>query len=310
MNQVPKDKVIKFAENLNELIPQDVKSLQNIYEHLKDIFISQREYFNMILTPELYIKIILYIFSYRKFNDFEGGQRLYDNLFFANIFSTTGNFAMETCNDCDGDGDVDCEECGSSGFVRCSNCYGEGEERCNNCEGKGSFDCEDCDGSGELEDGETCGNCNGSGDVKCDNCNGEGDVQCEYCDGSGDERCEECNSYGKRTCDNCNGDGEIESDENYEVDLYCICSFDKNLKNLCEIRKNTTEPIMEIEDLTSKPNVLILRIFDKEAKSPKFELTPDMAYCFEFETSDIDMGVAINHKMQLTFVYEPEFYFN
>lgn len=82
---------------------------------------------------------------------------------------------QETCDDCDGNGDIECYECD-----------GEGEVECSYCDGEGEFEGSD----GEMD---TCG----------------------VCDGTGKESCSECYGDTTITCHECGGDGEIETGYDY-----------------------------------------------------------------------------------------------
>ena len=76
-------------------------------------------------------------------------------------------------------------EVGGDTYETCEECNGNGEIDCHYCEGYGEVDCEDCDSSGEDEEGEECSYCDGKGKKDCDEC-GSGYIRCEYCDGNGE----------------------------------------------------------------------------------------------------------------------------
>lgn len=69
----------------------------------------------------------------------------------------------ESCEGCDGEGEIDCEDCVGTGKVDCEECDGTGVDgndvECESCE-DGEDDCESCDGSGKVD----CADCGGSGD--------------------------------------------------------------------------------------------------------------------------------------------------
>jgi hypothetical protein len=99
----------------------------------------------------------------------------------------------ESCDDCDGWGNIECDFCD-----------GDGDIICNNCNGSGEVDCDECGGSGEDEEGNTCNYCDGVGNKPCDDCYGDGRNECSFCDGNG-----------QNSCDHCDGSGEVESSEEY-----------------------------------------------------------------------------------------------
>ena len=52
-----------------------------------------------------------------------------------------------------GDGEEGCYECGGDGDMwgeTCDECQGVGNVKCSSCDGKGWFRCDDCEGSGYV----------------------------------------------------------------------------------------------------------------------------------------------------------------
>ena len=129
-----------------------------------------------------------------------------------------------------------CWGCFNQRILDCKTCWGEGElferETCEDCDGKGEI-CpygEACKGSAIYSDARyVCGNCNGAGDSAlwqlrnggpCSACNGTGRGSklvsgevikegCDVCDGDGN--CWTCHGNGYTTkmleCEDCEGKG-------------------------------------------------------------------------------------------------------
>jgi hypothetical protein len=74
------------------------------------------------------------------------------------------NEITETCENCDGSGEVGCDYCGAEGEIECNACNGEGEVEggCDYCD-YGRVDCDECGGGGEEE----CPVCEGAEYVRC-----------------------------------------------------------------------------------------------------------------------------------------------
>ena len=72
----------------------------------------------------------------------------------------------DTCQECDGSGEIECYGCDGSGVIGCD---------CPECGGYGGIDdCEECGGSGESS--EDCILCSGIGTIFCENCDGTGAI--------------------------------------------------------------------------------------------------------------------------------------
>lgn len=98
---------------------------------------------------------------------------------------------FESCDVCNGNGEVYCSSCGGNGRYSCSSCGGYGQENCRSCGGSGRQyntlgeryeSCSGCGGSGKI----SCYGCGGSGTKYCSSCGGSGKKTCNACDGSGD----------------------------------------------------------------------------------------------------------------------------
>lgn len=117
------------------------------------------------------------------------------------------NIAMDTCDRCDGGGEITCHECVGYGWVECGECRGEKE-----------IECDECDGSGEIED-ENCYNCGGDGFENCPTCMGQGEIKCDTCHGTQFTE-----------CDKCDGTGEIELLGYFEVQEFIFFSLNPKIK--------------------------------------------------------------------------------
>lgn len=198
------NKLKRLAINLSETMPR-VETVSDVYVHVRDLLKRQEDYFKHYLGPENVIKLIFYIWSYKKSDSFELGDKILSNLQFSILFDTDGETVDETCDHCSGDGRIECDEC-----------YGRGTITCDECDGDGKETCSECGGSGEIEDEE--GN-----SVTCDECGGEKELDCDDCGGEGNVECSECDGTGSSVCNDCDGDGELETDEVTCIKTYVAC---------------------------------------------------------------------------------------
>jgi hypothetical protein len=163
------DKLKRLAKNISELLPDNSKSPQQVFDLFAGrIYDSQNDYFRA-LGGDAIVKIVLYIYSLKETGDFKMGDNMINKLSFISVFYTSGNYH-----------DTECSECEGSGTVRCDNCDYEGRVKC-----------VQCGGDGEDSSGETCDDCQGGGDVYCDQCGGDGDISCYECDGTGEVETDE-----------------------------------------------------------------------------------------------------------------------
>lgn len=66
----------------------------------------------------------------------------------------------------------------------CTNCNGNGNIQCSSCNGGGRQQCGRCNGSG-VRNESTCSKCGGTGSRVCGNCDGNGRVVCGQCEQRG-----------------------------------------------------------------------------------------------------------------------------
>jgi hypothetical protein len=162
------DKLKRLAKNVSELLPEDLRDPQDVYDAFSVVYSNQADYFRN-LGPENIIKMVFYIYSLKDTGSFALGDKIINNLSFASLFTTSGNYADEECSECEGSGTVRCDNCDYEGRVKCVQCGGDGED----------------------SSGETCDDCQGGGDVYCDQCGGDGDISCYECDGTGEVETDE-----------------------------------------------------------------------------------------------------------------------
>ena len=157
------DRIKKLAKNVSELLPDDPKEPQDVYDTFRPLYSNQADYFRN-LGPENIIKLVFYIYSLKSTGDFSLGDKMINNLSFASLFTTSGNYADEECRECDGSGQISCDNCNFQGKVECTT----------------------CDGTGYESEDEPCNDCQGDGNVYCDQCGGDGDIRCDECSGTGE----------------------------------------------------------------------------------------------------------------------------
>lgn len=240
------------------------EDIRDMYVILREVSKKQKEYF-LNLTPSEFLKLLIYIFSYRTTGYADLGVNILDKLFFASLFTKSGIQWTETCDDCGGSGNETCDDCGGDGYVDCVK-----------CDGDGSFLCDNCDGDG-YEDEET----------KCNACDGRGDIDCEKCNGSQQETCMNCGGDGSVSCDSCNGRGDYEGDD-VGFNLWFICSWDQDLKNRCEMYENTINSIGNENFVLDNPKVILLKEVEWGDLSWEFDsdVESDLLYCYKFSDDE------------------------
>ena len=255
------DRIKRLARKMEGIIPYP-DNLQHLYDNLGETMFQQRDYFEHI-NPEDRIKLLFYIWSLKLSKDFAIGEDLLNRISFARLFYTEGNHYIETCDDCGGNGEN-----------RCDVCDGTGRLSCDECDGSGEVDCTSCDGDGkEMGDNglELCSDCEGTGKEACSDCDGDGDLTCNNCGGDG-----------HATCNECDGDGDIQTDE-YDYNLYFICTWNKQLQERCELTENTLEPAVSEYTFDSlRDQYIILKLDDEEHVEFNDNVEINEVYCITY----------------------------
>ena len=148
---------------------------------------------------------------------------------------------------------------GNYHYEQCPACNGSSLQRCEGCNGDGKEDCGECDGDGVTEDG-TCYECNGKGYVTCNQCGGDGEINCYECDAT----------------------GEYETDK-LELNYYYICTWDKFIKDRCELEEGKLEPAMSEYDFDRLRDEYIILGYDEEHSEFRSAVLPNDVYCANYE---------------------------
>jgi len=263
------EKLKKISKNLEPLLNEN-DSVNDIYTNLITIAKNQSDYFKHLGVSN-FIKIVIYIYSLRKTGSFSLGDKMIDNLEFAELLTTDNEETVEMCQECDGSGEVPCKNCDSSGQIECDNCNGQGGE-----------DCNQCDGDGLDNEGDDCANCDGTGMISC-----------EQCDGDGVENCPECGAHKYYTCPECDGQAEINKPGFVVIDLLLIATWDPIIKNKCEIEERTTNPIMSVEKFEDNNNYILL---NRTYHDAEINVESSQLYCLDY---DDEMDISFRNDMYI-----------
>jgi hypothetical protein len=140
----------------------------------------------------------------------------------------------------------------------CPTCNGSATERCEGCYGEGKEDCGECGGDGTTEE-STCDECNGKGYITCDQCGGDGEIGCYDCDGT----------------------GEYETDK-LELNYYYICTWDKYIKDRCELEEGKLEPAMSEYDFDRLRDEYIILRYDERYYEITSRIEINQMYCVTY----------------------------
>jgi hypothetical protein len=256
-------KLQKLATKMVGLFREDYfESPQICFESFKKIYAQQYEYFGNFNAPSI-IKLVLYIYSLKNEGNFKLADSMLNNLGFASLFISGGNVYEVECPDCDGDGHYKCRNCGGDGEIECGHCGSDGQTTCESCGGGGT--------TYRNGEEENCYECDGDGEVTCSECGGSGSYNCTWCGGSGDIN-----------CDKCNGDGYIESSE-YEYNYYVIATWNKFIKDRCELQVNTRQPALSEENFDDLRNEFIIIGSDEDHSEFRKWVEFDKFYCTNYD---------------------------
>jgi len=258
---VEKRKLYSIADKLRGVIGE-FKSPTEVFRLLRNLGPMQKEYLHHFgLTNVCKIILIIY-FKERGLNELKINKIL-ESIYFSILFFTEGETYEENCDNCGGDG-----------YISCHNCDGEGTISCDECNGDGKVDCENCDGAGQI-DGEDCMDCSATGQVDCEECDGEGNGTCSRCDGRGDD-----------VCDDCDGSGNYSTDETkYTLMGYCL--WNKDVKNILEIREKQTEPALEDISKSFYQDSIQLIELEEHTELPE-EVVSDVYYCAQVSNEPVN----------------------
>jgi len=297
--QILNKKWKSLAKRIAPLIKRTELTPNNVFSSFKDICRNQDVYFRPLFNNDKmgYIKTTYYIYSLLKTDNFDLGDNIINNLFFASVLETENENYTDSCDECNGNGYENCYDCDSTGEIACRNCEESGKEECGSCDGTGNVECDDCDGSGSDEEGEPCISCDGTGELNCDNCNGKGKVTCEECGGDGRESCNSCNGDGTVSCDECDGVGDVQTDETKYM-TYDVCTSNRDIYNICELNANTEKPITTDETYGDFWKETITLGKREKHGDQDFELESEQLYCYFYTQeprlyikSDLSLGI-------------------
>jgi len=250
-----------LAKNFAELTPEEVdwEDIMNLRSRYKD-YLERK-------SPDFLLNLFMMIVSLKKTGNFDFYESIRDKLFVVGFYLESGDFFTEKCDSCDGEGYNTCENCDGSGKETCQQCDGEGVERCFACSGKGKVD------------GETCPECKGEREIECGECGGDGETTCRQCGGDGNIACEECD-----------GTGELQSDTRTNYETFIFISWNKNLKDLSEMRVGTEASItyQEYHRLTSVDTFMIGG-FTGNGEKKRF-VESDEFYIYFFDEDSFDLN--------------------
>ena len=264
MNKKIKKIALKLASSLKS---NDFDELsRTIIKYTND----NKEYFSQFKPNEI-VKMILYVYSVKKFGNIDIGDELIEKSYVGAYFSV----------DLEDFYSKECVVCAGSGYQTCSMCDSDGQVYCDECNANGKIECDECDGFGEIDD-ETCDNCNGTGEIDCDNCGGDGKNTCNDCSGNGEINCEECD-----------GSGQEETDENNFM-IYSFITWDsslvKDLFNSYELER----PIIEQDDDIINNNETFFRTNIEESHSNFSSIVEsEKKYCFNLSPLNESEGILL-----------------
>lgn len=269
------EKIKKVALNLEELITE-YDTPQNVYDKLIDMSNKQEDYFKL-LGPENIIKLTFLIYSHKKTNSFELGEKMLNDSMFLTVIFSEGNEYRTICDACMGDAEVNCSECD-----------GTNEVNCDECEGTGEIPCDTCDGSGidpYSEDEEECSDCNGAGNRTCWNCGGNETTDCLEC------------SQGLVNCPQCDGIGELETDD-WIYEAESILTWNKKIIANASETKNTLVPLMSFEQYQeSYTEYIVMHYYGDLNLEFKKGFRANEVYCLDYD--DNPTLTFKNHRIQV-----------
>jgi len=233
---------IKYSDSVNE-----------VFFGLRQVAQEQPDYFNHF-GADFLIKLAIYIYSLKTTGDFKSGEKMVNNLKFAQLLTTNNESLI-----------VVCKSCGGFGFTKCKECKGYEVIECPECDGNGEVSCEWCD-EYDIEGG--CEECDGKETVDCKECQGDGVIDCPSCD------------KGEKVCEKCEGKGEREDQFEVVYTIYFIATWNKKIQDLCELRVKTLEPLMSDQTFYGlNDEYLQLDMWDSSAP---INIDNNKIYCIDY----------------------------
>jgi hypothetical protein len=264
MNDKMNNKLQRLATKMFDLLPsQHFESPQECFDQFRDVWKKQYDYLNHFDSSSL-LKLILYIYSYKNTGNFKLADNILNKIGFASLFITQGEIFREECDWCQGAGERSCGNCSGDGVITCSSCNGTAEEECSSCDGEGvTYQ------HGEEED--------------CDSCQGTGKVDgCSTCGGVGEEECSRCDGSAVENCDDCDGTGEVDTEEKV-FNYYVIATWNKFIKDRCELNAGTMEPALSEYDYDRLRDDYIIIGFDETHREFRRAVQTNEVYCTTYE---------------------------
>ena len=155
--------------------------------------------------------------------------------------------------------------------------------------------CPDCGGEGVVN----CGECNGNSYVRC-NC--DDDEDCDKCGGEGEYECPDCDFSGVEACKTCDEDGEVTTND-VLYDEYDICTWNKLIKDRCELTVVSDEPMMSEDNFNYMlDELVILRVYDQEHGELVNSIEPGQFYC-EYYSDDPKLIKHLNRLISIPGYY-------
>lgn len=270
------NKLQRLASKMADLLPEKhFESPQECFDLFKDLWKKQYDYLSNFDSSSL-LKLVFYIYSYKNTGNFKLSDNILNKLGFATLFITQGDTYVRECDSCLGSGDVECNDCNGKGLIKCDYCYNTGEEECSSCEGEGVT----------YQDGE---------EEECEDCQGKGKDTCSNCGGDTELHCDQCNGSGVEDCHNCGGGGEIDTNEKV-FDYYVIATWDKFIKDRCELNEGSMEPALSEYDFDRLRDNYIIIGYDENHKEFRRAVQTNEVYCTTYED---EPKLFVNHSLTL-----------
>lgn len=145
-----------------------------------------------------------------------------------------------------------CDSC-NDGLQSCDWCDGNGNVECSECDGDGNVSCDTCDGSGEDEEGNPCDECVGVGEKTCDLCGGKKESECDRCNGDGYD-----------TCPDCDGSGDVTDESEVTLNTHYIYTYDPKVVSLFQ---NEVDKENSFKSVFNSNPMILKNLIDQNKKT-------------------------------------------